>query len=338
VIVAGIASSHPLTPFVLAVAMIIMWFFRSLKPRWPVLAVGGITAGWMVTGAHTYVFTQGVAIVSQFGQLGSNVNSNISSVGQMTQAQQLVANMGRMVVVGMALLAVAGFLRRAAAGHWDIDVVLLCAAPAAIFVGGSYGGEAVFRVFLFTLPFASFLAAGLFYAVRSSVTTWRTPAAILLASGILISGFMFGYYGKEAWFEFQPSEARAATLVFATAPKNSNLIDGMAEFPEQFKNQERFSYTTIVNEPPQSRDSVLKNPVNVLYSWLSDPKFAQSYLIITRSQIAEADATGQLPEGSLQRVEQALLDSKRFTVLYHDKDAAVFTLGPTPVAPLGAQG
>jgi hypothetical protein len=338
VIVAGIASSHPLTPFVLTVAMALLWFFRALKPRWPAFAVAGITAGWMVTGAHGYVFTQGVKIVSQFGQLGSNVNSNISSVGQLSHAQQLVANMGRMVVVGMALLAVAGFLRRCSVAQWDIDVVLLCAAPASIFVGGSYGGEAVFRVFLFALPFAAFLAAGLFYAVRGSVSTWRTPAAILLASGILISGFMFGYYGKEAWFEFQPSEVRAATLVFSTAPKNSNLIDGMAEFPEQFVNQERFSYTTIVNEPPQSRDLVLKNPVNVLYSWLSDPKFAQGYLIITRSQIAEADATGQLPHGSLQRIEQALLESKRFTVLYHDRDAAVFTLGPTPVAPIGAQG
>jgi hypothetical protein len=338
VIVAGIASSHPLTPFVLTVAMALLWFFRALKPRWPFLAVGGITAGWMVTGAHQYVFTQGVAIVSQFGQLGSNVNSNISSVGQMTHAQQLVANMGRMVVVGMALLAVAGFLRRCSFAHWDSDIVVLCAAPAAIFVGGSYGGEAVFRVFLFTLPFASFLAAGLFYTVRSSVTTWRTPATILIVSGVLISGFLFGYYGKEAWFEFQPSEVRAASIVFSTAPKNSNLVDGMAEFPEQFVNQERFSYTTIVNEPPQSRDAVLKDPVNVLYSWLSDPKYAQSYLIITRSQIAEADATGQLPKGSLQRIEQALLDSKRFTVLYHDHDAAVFTLGPTPVPAAGAQG
>jgi hypothetical protein len=337
VVVAGIASSHPLTPFVLTVAMTLLWFFRGLKPRWPILAVGGITAGWMVTGGHAYVFTQGVAIVSQFGQLGSNVNSNISSVGHLSHAQQLVANMGRMVVVGMALLAVAGFLRRCSFAHWDSDVVLLCAAPAAIFVGGSYGGEAVFRVYLFTLPFAAFLAAGLFYAVRSSVTTWRTPAAILLVSGVLISGFMFGYYGKEAWFEFQPSEARAATLVFSTAPKNSNLIDGMAEFPEQFLHQERFSYTTLVNEPPQSLASVLKDPVNVLYSWLSDPKFAQSYLIITRSQIAEADATGQMPHGSLERVEQRLLASQRFTVLYHDKDAVVFTLGPTPVAPPGAK-
>jgi hypothetical protein len=196
----------------------------------------------------------------------------------------------------------------------------------------------VFRVYLFALPFAAFLAAGLFYTVRSAVTTWRTPAAILLVSGILISGFMFGYYGKEAWFEFQPSEARAATLVFSSAPKNSNLIDGMAEFPEQFLHQERFSYTTLVNEPPQSLDSVLKDPVNVLHSWLSDPKFAQSYLIITRSQIAEADATGQMPHGSLERIEQLLLASQRFTVLYHDKDAVVFTLGPTPVAPTGAKG
>ena len=71
---------------------------------------------------------------------------------------------------------------------------------------------------------------------------------------------------------------------------------------------------------------VLADPVNVLSSWMSDPRYKQEYLIITKSQIAEIDATGQLPHGSLQRIERLLLASPKIKVLYHDRDALLVTV------------
>ena len=41
---------------------------------------------------------------------------------------------------------------------------------------------------------------------------------------------------------------------------------------------------------------------------------------------AESDALGALPLGSLDRIENTLLASPQFKVLYHDKDAVVFTI------------
>jgi hypothetical protein len=278
----------------------------------------------MLTGARDYVFTQGVSIVSQFGQVGSNVDSNISNVGRLAAAQQLVATMGRMVVVAMAVLAVIGVLRRASAGYLDVDAVVLCMVPAAIFVGGSYGGEAVFRVYLFALPFAAYLAAGAFYRTATSATSWRTSAAVVAVTALLLTGFMFGYYGKEQWFRFTPSEVRAARVVYETAPPNSMVIVGTPTFPTDFAYQERYTTTPIANEPEASLQTVLRDPVNTLYTWMTDPRYARSYLIITRSQIAEAENTGLLPKGALERIERQLLESDRFDVLYHDHDAVVF--------------
>jgi hypothetical protein len=332
VLMAAIASSHPLTPIVLTVALFLLLFARVLTVRWPAFLMAAMTFGWMVTGAHAYVFNQGASITSQFGKLGSNVNSNLSDVGKLSHAQQLVADMGRMVVVAVAVFAVVGFLRRVAAGRLDLEATLLCAAPAAILVGGSYGGEAIFRVFLFTLPFAAFLAAGAFYANPDAVARWRTATAVVAVSTLLIAGFGFGYFGKEAWFRFTPSEVRAAEVVFSKAPPNSLLVEGTQTFPTEFKHQENFTYVAIADEPAPSMNSVLRDPVNTLYSWMSNTQYAQAYLIFTRSQAAESDSTGLMPRGSLARIQAKLLSSDRFDVLYRDHDAIVLTVPRTTLS------
>src|SRR5262249_51470186 len=140
----------------------------------------------------------------------------------------------------------------------------------------------------------------------SRAVNWRTALSLFVVSGVVLSGFMFGYYGKEQWFRFSSSEYRAAATIFETAPKNSQVIDGTDEFPTEFKNQANFSYTAITSEPAPSAESVLRDPVNVLYSWMADTRFAKSYLIFTKSQFAESDNTGLLPRGSLQGVQAAL--------------------------------
>jgi O-antigen/teichoic acid export membrane protein len=326
VVIAAISSSHPLTPIVMCTALLGLLALRVLSAKWPVVAALVMTLAWMFTGARSYVLTQGSTITGQVGKLGSNVNSNISDVGRLSQAQQLVADMGRLVVVALAVLAVVGFLRRVLSGHWDLEVAFLCAAPASIFFGGSYGGEAVFRVFLFALPFGAFLAAGAFYATPASRSRWWKSIAIVVVSCVLVAGFGFGYFGKELWFRFAPGEVRAAELVFGNAPPNSLLVEGTQTFPTGFEHQEYFTYVSIADEPPVSQNSVVRDPASTLYNWMSDPKYDQAYLIITRSMIAESDDTGLMAKGSLQRIERALLASDRFDVLYHDDDAIVLTV------------
>jgi hypothetical protein len=326
VLMLAIVSSHPLTPVVLSTALVGLLCLRVLTVRWPALVMVALTAVWLITGARGYVVNQGSTIAGQFGKLGSNVDSNLSDVGKLSHAQQLVANLGRGVVVALAVLAVVGFLRRVAAGHWDLEVTWLCAAPGAIFVGGSYGGEAVFRVFLFALPFASFLAAGAFYASRATKARVVKAFLVTVLSGALIAGFGFAYFGKEQWFRFTPSEVRAAQTVFSNAPPNSLLIEGTQTFPTEFAHQENFTYVAIADEPPVSQNSVVRDPVGVLYTWMADPVHAQAYLIFTRSQFAESDSTGLMARGALQPIEATLLKSDRFDVLYHDGDALVLTV------------
>jgi hypothetical protein len=336
VLLAATITSHPLTPFVICACLAMLMVFRVLDRRWPVVAAFVLTGLWLAAGARSYTLSNLSALLSGFGQLTSNVNSNLANLGQLSKAQHLVSNLGRLVVAVMFLLAVAGLIRRRRLGHVDRAALIMCIAPGAILAGGSYGGEAIFRVYLFALPFAAFLAAGLFFTERGSKTGWRTPLAIVLVSGVLIGGFTFAYYGKETWSYFTPGEVKAADLVYSQAPAGSLLVTGTLSYPVQFENAEHFTYVPIGTEPPQSINQVLRDPAGVLHGWLADTQYTQGYLLITRSQIAEVDAVGGMPHGSLRRIERLILDSHQFKVLFHDADALLVTVDRPATTGAGA--
>ncbi len=326
VLMVAMTTSHPLTPIVACISLGALLACRVLDRRWPFVAMLGITVGWLVTGAGTYTLQNLKSILNQVGRLGSNVDSNLASFGNLSPAQHTVANMGRMVVAVIAVLAIAGLVRRLRHGYFDRASIALCIAPALLLAAGAYGGEAIFRAYLFALPFAAFLAAGLFFPSVDVRPSWRSTVAIGTVTCVVLTGYLFAYYGKEAWSDFTPGEVRAAEAVFDSAPPHSLLIDGTLEYPTQFRNVDHFTYVTIGTEPPGSVKQVLADPVGVLSSWMADRRFAQGYLLLTRSQIAEVDATGQLPKGSLERIERLMLASPKIKVLYHDRDALLVTV------------
>ncbi len=329
VLLAATATSHPLTPIVVCLSLGALRVFRVLDRRWPLVASVVVTVGWLLTGAGTYTLQNIRSLFDQVGRLGSNVDSNLASFGSLSPAQHVVADMGRMVVAVVALLAVAGFARRVRHGYVDRAAVALCIAPGLLLAAGAYGGEAIFHAYLFALPFAAFLAAGLFYPSIHARAAWGHTVGIAVVTCALLTGFMFAYFGKDAWSDFTPGEVRAARIVFATAPPNSLLIDGTLEYPTQFEHVDRFTYVTLGTEPTSEVKQVLADPAKWLREWMTDPRYAQGYLIITKSQIAEVEATGQLPRGSLQRAEQQLLAAPGFKVLYHDSDALLITVPRT---------
>ena len=214
-------------------------------------------------------------------------------------------------------------------------MMVLAVVPITILAGGSYGGEAIFRVYLFALPFLAFFAAAACYPSKWAVRP-RSAVFAIAASAVVLSTFLFAYYGKEQWTYFTKGEVFAAQTVFYTAPPNSLLVEGTPDFPTHFANYTNFTYVDISSEPASSQDKVLKHPAQALYGWLSDARYAQAYLIITKSQKAETEALGELPPGSLDKIEQRLLADSRFKVLYHDKDAVVFTVPRPPGAQAAA--
>jgi len=320
---AVIATSHPLTPIVVCASLVGLALFGVLRVRTLPLIMIAMTVGWLLTGARTYWFDNTESIFSGFGSFSNNFSSNLVQLSQVDESQKLVSQMGRLQVALVVLLALFGLLRRIRQGNWDAAAIVLLLSPVAILVGGNYEGEALFRVFLFALPFAAFFAAHLFYPSRDAGRSRFTTLVAIGMSALILVGYLFAYYGKETWSYFSPSEIRAAELVYNRAPPNTLLVEGTRDYPNQFSNAERITHVSLNSEPTPSVQRVLDRPVARLADWLSNPKYADAYLLITRAQKAQIDAIGPLPRGSLARIEAAVLASPQFEIVFHDEDATL---------------
>lgn len=328
---AAIASSHPLTPFVLVVALVLVGLAGGLTVRWLPLAVAAVVVSWLVTGAQGYMRATLPSILGGLTSLSGTVDQSLSKSAHASASQHLVSMMGRGEVAVIVAVAVVGLLRRVRGGRWDATAVVLALAPVAILVGGSYGGEAVFRVYFFALPFLAYLAAACCYPTPEHRR--RASAGLaLVVSFATLTGFLFGYYGKEQWAHFSIGELHAAETVLEDAPPRSLVVDGTGDYPIGFANFENVTYLHLSAEPADSIAALLAAPEPFLYSWLTDSRYSRGFLIITRSEKAESDALGLFPRGTLDRIERVLLGSPRFTVLYHDADASVLTVARLDVA------
>lgn len=64
--------------------------------------------------------------------------------------------------------------------------------------------------------------------------------------------------------------------------------------------------------------------MSVFTRWPDNNQYAASYLFITHSQKVAVDAVGSMPVGSLDIIEQVLLQSPKFKMIYSNQDAKIF--------------
>jgi hypothetical protein len=172
----------------------------------------------------------------------------------------------------------------------------------------------------------AFFMAGLFLPTRESGHSRLMPVITALLSLAIITAFLFAYYGKEKQYYFTPQEVAAANYLYDNALPGSLLIEGTPDYPALFRKYELYTYVPINREPPQEVQHIIADPVEEMTRWMQNRQYPAAYIIITRSMIAEIDMVGTMPAGSLQNIEQKLIASDKFQVLYSNQDAIIFIL------------
>ena len=330
--VAAIATSHALTSVMVVIALTALVLTRvTAATSLPFFAVA-IAGLWMIFGAHDYVSSQAGSTLDSVRLPWVTTESSVSGAGQFSDGQAVVAILARGLVLSVAVLAFVGVFTQLQTRRLSRAPIVLALAPLTLFAVGDYGGEVLFRIYLFSLPFLAFLSAyALLHPFGEGRKSWEMPVLTAVSCLILAGGMLFAYYGKERQFYFTPQEVTAARYIDTHAPPNSMLISGSGNYPIWFKNYEDFSnYVTLSREPVGSQEKVIAHPVSVLSDWMSDTSFAASYMIITRSMKNEVVGRGSLPHGSLTRIEDALLDSPKFRIVYRNRDAVIFALANPP--------
>ncbi len=322
-----IATSHALTSGMVILALGALVLARVCSVRSLPLIAAGIVVLWGIVFASPYILEQGSLALQSVRLPWLQAEHTLASVGAQSAGQQLVTTASRLVVVAVGALAGVGALRQYRAGRLDRAPLILAAVPVLLLAGGDYGGEILFRIYLFAVPFLAFLAAHVFVPRATAAgRSWWPAIASAAGCTILLGAFALVYYGKEEMYYFTPQEVAASEYLYDHAPPNAFLVDGTANYPRLFEHYQRYSYLTLSVEPRPSQRKFLSRPAKVLHNWMSDEKYSRSFLIITRSQKAEVRDEGTMPPHSLGRIEDSLLGSPRFRVWYRNRDAIIFTL------------
>lgn len=321
-----INASHQLTPLILIAVLVLLAITRQMSATTlPLLAIV-LTAAWMWFVAYPFMGSSLSSILSSFGAVAENVSDTLLNLENASPGQVFVAWMGRALTLAVLALGALGFFLRVRRQYFDLAPVILIFSAFLLLLGNSYGGEIVFRVFFFSTPALAFFIGTLFF--RDNDRPLLPVRTVLMAglSLVLLAAFLFPYYGKDKQYYFSKNEVAATEFLFSNAPAGSLVVEGARNYPVLYRNYEFFTFVPINREPRESRLYLVENPVEVLSRWMGDTRYTAAYLLITTSQKAEIEMLGNMPSGSLDRIEEQLHQSEEFIVLFENEDAVIFTL------------
>jgi hypothetical protein len=329
-LLAAMATSHQLTPFMLISALTALVLFRRCFERALPLVVLGLTLAWILYAARSFLSSNIDYITASIGNPNANTKANFINLSQVSHGQAIVAHADRFLSAGLWAIGLVGVWRRRRRRQVDLPLILLAVSPLPLVVANSYGGEMVFRTYLFALPFVAFFAAASLFPSPRASRSWLSVVAMMSLGVALLAGFSLSYYGKERSNYLSPQEVAASTWIYSHAPRGSLVVGATSNLPWAFKNVELYQTYWFGLDVADGRRKVLDDPPAVLSSIMTS--HSKSYLILTRAQAAQVDAVGLMPAGSVVKIEQAVAHSSRFRVVFHNAEANIFVA----VKPTGA--
>jgi hypothetical protein len=237
------------------------------------------------------------------------------------------------LILGLWALGAIGALRRLRAGRRALMLAVLAASPALLAVGQNYGGEAIFRIYLFSLPWTAALAAS---ALGPRHGRWRTGT--LLSVGVVLTTvvvlFMSAFYGSVELYRVRPGAVQASQYYFDHAPPGSVLGLVSPNVPGRVgANYDEFvkgSAPPPLSEAPALQHRML-GPADVafvtrLYREHLKGTTGGVFLSMSSDQETYVRVLGLMPAGALEGLDRALARSPDWSLFYRNGDAAIYQL------------
>jgi hypothetical protein len=333
---AAIVPSHQLTPFAVLPGVAGLVIAGRCSARGLPVAMAVILGTWISFMTVAYLAGHVQPIVSDVGNVHASLGEGVAGRVRGDPSHIVVARVRLLLTGALWAFAVAAAVRRAWRGRDDVAPLILLAGPLMLPLLQPYGGEIAMRCFLFSLPITAFFVASSIERpprlLRGAVRT-----GVLLAGTLLLLGaFALARYGNEQMDWLSREEVAAVDRLHHLAPTGSTLVAWAPSLPWKSRDYARYHYRVVTSSPEWARIGALRPGGRAQVAALDEYLRAQetrAYLVLTRSQRAQVDLTGLGPRGSVSSVERALRKSRRFRLLYANRDAAVFTLRSPPGVP-----
>ncbi|MGW2561433.1 hypothetical protein ACWCXB_19690 [Streptomyces sp. NPDC001514] len=317
-LIGAINASHQLTPVMLCATLFALSLTRRYR-NWGLLVVAGlIMLIWDLTmGRVLFLETLGT-LRNSAGDLLSN--SRAGYAGEPTgPGPELVGTANILMVVALAVLAGSAVLLRRRLTRSALPLLLAAAAPVPMFAVNDYGGEMLFRVYLFGLPGTAFFAAaalvpavggagrGLKVARRVSVV------ALPVALTALLAGFLPSYYGKEGMHYAPSAELAFTRRAYDRAPDGALILATTGSFPGAYYRYDHYERWFFTEQDVPENLRMLQDPAGYLARGIPEGRIA--YVILTPTQEKAVTGEGYLPPGGFAKLKSALKASPLFQVV-----------------------
>ncbi len=337
-LMAVIASSHQLTPFMVVGALVVLVAAGRIRPVWLPALMAALTIGWILWLGRTFLDQNLHSIVASFGTPAANTQTTFVRLHRASLGQQVTDWADRAFTAVFWGTAALGWLRLRVGGVRENVPALLALTPVPFLVANDYGGEMLFRVFLFAVPFLVLLTTGLVYAPgrpllpirHPRARLWTRAAAGFVAYLMLAGGFALAYYGKERQNYFTNDERSMSYWLYRTAPRGSLIGSVNSNYPWAFEGYERYDYEFLEYLSPADRKTLPTDPRPVLRRFLATRCGHDAYLVLTGSEDLSERYSGGFDSSTLTTIATAMRSDPLFRTVYAGPDTTVFRRDATP--------
>ncbi|MFV2109707.1 MULTISPECIES: hypothetical protein [unclassified Micromonospora] len=345
-LLAVLTAAHQLSPYLVVAQVAVLAVPRLVRPRWLPLAMGVVVLGYLLP---RFGFVSEAFGVFDGFDIFSNAAGNAEGWGSTGQAfSAIVVRTLALTVWALTVLAVLAYRRRL---RTVLVPALLAATPFVLLAAQSYGGEAIYRVFLFSAPWCAFLIARAVVdradrrldRVDGRQDEWRrgdrrrrwlgpvAAVAVAVALGGFALGTVQGRHGQLAVDRQTADEVAAARQLYATAEPGATIAVATSNFPSRLTAAyPRFNTDVPAGEPDlvvgaQLRGAALDGEhlpavEEFLRSFSGDP----AYLVISDGMRRQSDYFGYFPPGSLDRLQRLLDGRDGWSVFQRSADVTVY--------------
>lgn len=340
---AAIVVTHQLTPYWLLAAILLLTVLGRVRPKYIVGVFAAIAIGYLLLHLD---------VVSQFGRLiNLDLLDNIltpsvrnealghPSAGQVVNSWVARGITGVVWVSAGAVVAVQ-LLRRRREWRSILVPAVVAFSPALILLGQGYGGEAMFRVFLYSIPGCMLILAPVVARMLQGGVAIGRRSARIAATAVLtllaLASIQTSYGG---WFanRVTPESVRLTTQIL-TEEDPSTLTIGVApgapgrivaEYVDFVRANQLFDsgidmwLTSWPGwEQEQFADGRRVERLTESLLWERRP----ALVVITQQMRDYSAYYGTLPEGALNRFQSILEDDPRWVQIYESDETLVYRL------------
>jgi hypothetical protein len=313
----AVVAAHQLTPYLALFAVAALVLLGTLWRGW-------LTLGLLAVIALGFLAPRYGLISQQFGGIfsGGNVFENAAGVSGIRH-QGAEAGTGAVVHVlaaGMWLAALAAVaVRWRSPGRVAVPAVLAFSPFCTLFVQ-SYDGEAVYRVFLFSVPWCALLIAGLIMQLRGAPA--RGIAASLACAAALAAGLQ-GLYGPVEVDAYTPAELSASLWLYRHAAPGSLLVLAAGDFPAlEVGDYSAFDLQVMPADPQYGQSWLDEASVTDVEQWLASLGHRTAYVVFSRSMAAYAGYFGY--PGGYAQLAAAVANRPSWHVVDRNADAVIY--------------